>query len=246
MPRAAREKSTSGYYHILLRGISRQNIFEDDEDNLRFIETVFRYKQELGFELHAYCLMGNHVHMLIKDVNNQLNLIMKKIAGSYAYYFNRKYDRVGHLFQDRFKSEAVEDDTYYLTVLRYIYQNPEKAGIASTDEYEWSSYREYTNKMTKLDTSFALELLDGQENFEEYINCINDDCCLEVKESNNMTDKQAKKILEQEFGLTSFLQITNMPVPKRNKLLHELKSKGLSVRQLARMTGLNRGVVQKA
>ena len=87
MPREARTKSASGYYHILLRGISKQNIFEDDEDNIRFIDTMFRYKQELDFELHAYCLMGNHVHMLIKDVNNQLNLIMKKIAGSYAYYF---------------------------------------------------------------------------------------------------------------------------------------------------------------
>lgn len=245
MPRAARTKSASGYYHILLRGISRQNIFEDDEDNIRFIETVFRYKKDLCFELHAYCLMGNHVHMLIRDVNNQLNLIMKKIAGSYAYYFNRKYDRVGHLFQDRFKSEAVEDDTYYLTVLRYIYQNPEKAGISTTDAYKWSSYKEYANKMTKIDTSFALELLDGQENLEEYIKCTNDDCCLEIKENNSMTDKRAKELLEREFGLTSFLQISNMPVPERNKLLRELKSMGLSVRQLARLTGLNRGTVQK-
>ena len=246
MPREARTKSASGYYHILLRGIGKQNIFEDDGDNIRFIETVFRYKQELDFELHAYCLMGNHVHMLIKDVNNQLNLIMKKIAGSYAYYFNRKYDRVGHLFQDRFKSEAVEDDEYYLTVLRYIYQNPEKAGVSSVAEYEWSSYKEYTNKMTNLDTAFALELLNGQESLEKYINCKNDDCCLEVRKTNNITDKRAKEILEIEFGLSSFLQIRNMPVQERNRLLHELKTKGLSIRQLARMTGLNRGVVQKA
>ncbi len=99
MPRLARQKSETGFYHILLRGVGRQNIFEDDEDKQRFLETLERYKKELNFELHAYCLMGNHVHLLIKDVANQLDQIMKKIAGSYAYYFNRKYERVGHLEQ---------------------------------------------------------------------------------------------------------------------------------------------------
>jgi len=90
MPRTARQKSATGFYHILLRGVGRQNIFVDDEDKQRFIETIARYKKELNFELHAYCLMNNHVHLLIKDATNQLEQIMKKIAGSYAYYFNVK------------------------------------------------------------------------------------------------------------------------------------------------------------
>ena len=77
MPRLARQKSETGFYHILLRGVGRQNIFVDDEDKQRFLETLERYKKELNFELHAYCLMGNHVHLLIKDVSNQLDQIMK-------------------------------------------------------------------------------------------------------------------------------------------------------------------------
>ena len=109
MPRSARKLSKSGIYHIIIRGIGQQNIFEDDGDRIRFIETLKRYKTELGFEMNAYCLMRNHVHILLKDGREQIDLIMKKIVGSYAVYFNWKYDSVGHLFQDRFKSEPVED-----------------------------------------------------------------------------------------------------------------------------------------
>ena len=113
--------------------------------------------------------MGNHVHLLLKDAVQQLDLIMKKIACSYAWYFNWKYERVGHLFQDRFKSEPVEDDRYYLTVLRYIHQNPHKAGIAATDDYKWSSYSEYTGKTEIADTEFALKLLGGSEIFISFM-----------------------------------------------------------------------------
>ena len=246
MPRIPRIYSNSKVYHIILKGIDDQDIFYDDRDREFFLKQISITKIEFNYMLYSYCLMSNHVHMVIRCQDIFLSKSIQSLLIRYVYYFNKKYKRKGPLVQDRFKSKQVECLQYLIDGCRYVHRNPENAGIELTQNYKWSSYREYTNKMTKLDTSFALELLDGQENFEEYINCINDDCCLEVKESNSMTDKQAKKILEQEFGLTSFLQITNMPVPERNKLLYELKSKGLSVRQLARMTGLNRGVVQKA
>ena len=94
MPRTARKMSETGYYHVILRGIGKQIIFEDDEDNERFLSTVRRYRRELNFELIAWCLMENHAHMLIHDAHQRLDLIMKKIAGSYAIYYNRKYDRL--------------------------------------------------------------------------------------------------------------------------------------------------------
>lgn len=246
MPRGAREKSESGYYHVILRGIGRQSIFEDNEDNIRFIETIHRYKNELQVEIHAYCLMGNHVHILLRDTKEQLNLLMKKIAGSYAYYFNRKYDRVGHVFQDRFKSEAVEDDEYYLTVLRYIHQNPKKADISTIEAYEWSSYKEYGKNSQLIETAYALDLLGGTEKLIEFLNNINDDECLEINENRSITDKKAKEILLKEYGLISFMEIQNKPIKERNLLLHNLKDRGLSIRQLARLTGLNRGIIQKA
>ena len=84
MPRAARKKSNSGIYHIMLRGINRQQIFEDDEDNQRFIETLSKYKEECGYSIYAYCLMGNHLHILLKENQQDLTLIFKKIAGGFC------------------------------------------------------------------------------------------------------------------------------------------------------------------
>lgn len=245
MPRAARTKSENGYYHILLRGISRQNIFEDDEDCYRFLKTLKRYKLELGFEIHSYCLMGNHVHLLFKDTKDQLDLIMKKIAGSYAYYFNQKYDRVGHLFQDRFKSETIDDDNYFLTVVRYIHQNPLKAKIAQVNKYKWSSYSEFIGNAIIIEKNFVLELLGGIEKFIAFINIeVDENKCLEINDY-NMTDKRAKELLIKEYNMQSFFDIPKLTLEERNMIIHSLKDNGLSIRQIARLTGLNRGVIQR-
>ena len=134
MPRQARKKSGSGIYHIMLRGINRQQIFEDAEDRERFLETIENYKELCGYTIYAYCLMGNHVHILMREGKEDLTQVFKRIAGSYVYWYNWKYHRSGHLFQDRYKSEPVEDDSYFLTVLRYIHQNPVKAKICKTAE----------------------------------------------------------------------------------------------------------------
>ena len=120
MPRQARRKSKSGIYHVMLRGINKQVIFEDEEDSLKFLETLKNYKAISGYKIFAYCLMSNHIHLLLKVEKENLDLIIKRIAGSYVYWYNWKYHRSGHLFQDRFKSEPVEDDMYFLTVIRYM------------------------------------------------------------------------------------------------------------------------------
>src|SRR5665811_2065044 len=110
MPREARELSKSGIYHILMRGINRQNIFEDEEDCEKFTQTLYRYKEISKYEIYAYCLMGNHMNLLIKNGQESLEQVMRRICGSYVYWYNKKYDRIGNLFQDRFKSKPVEDD----------------------------------------------------------------------------------------------------------------------------------------
>jgi len=134
--RGAREKSGSGIYHIMLRGINQQDIFEDDEDRQRFIKTLGRVKKETDIEIFAYCLMNNHIHLLIKEKNDEVSKIIKKIGTSYVYYFNWKNERSGHLFQDRYKSEVVESDEYLYTVIRYIHHNPVKAGLSGLADYK--------------------------------------------------------------------------------------------------------------
>ncbi|MFA9560652.1 transposase [Evansella sp. AB-rgal1] len=159
MPRIARKKSSNGVYHIMLRGINRQTIFEDDEDKAKFLETLAKYKIKSCFELYSYCLMDNHVHLLLKEIEEPLATIIKRISSSYVYWYNRKYRRCGHLFQDRYKSENVESDSYFITALRYIHQNPLKAGLVkSIWDSESTSIREYLHKghLIDIDRGFYL------------------------------------------------------------------------------------------
>ena len=149
----------------MLRGINRQVIFEDDGDRRYFVSVLGECKEVSGFKLHAFCLMPNHVHLLIEPAEESLEIIFKRLGSRYAVWYNRKYQRVGHLFQDRFRSENVETDTYYKTVLRYILQNPMKAGIETRPgSYRWSSYLAYERKKGSLtDTSYAEELFGSHE-----------------------------------------------------------------------------------
>jgi REP element-mobilizing transposase RayT len=99
MPRTSRQKSKSGIYHIMMRGINRQSILGDEEDCIKFIETIRKYEEVCGYEVYAYCLMGNHVHMLLKEGRELLEKVMRKVCGSYVFWYNHKYSRIGYLFQ---------------------------------------------------------------------------------------------------------------------------------------------------
>ena len=128
MARQARQQSQSGIYHLILRGINKQVIFEDHEDRGKFLWCLRYYKESGQYQVYGYCLMSNHIHLLIKEGQEPIATTMKRIGVSYVSWFNRKYERCGHLFQDRFRSRPVESDEYFLTVLRYIHQNPVQSG----------------------------------------------------------------------------------------------------------------------
>ena len=120
MPRQARKKSSSGIYHIMLRGINQQQIFEDSEDYNKFLQVLKDSKAISEFKIFAYCLMGNHIHLLIQEQKEPIEQIMKRIATRFVYWYNIKYQRVGHLFQDRFKSE-LENDLNTANALTVLY-----------------------------------------------------------------------------------------------------------------------------
>lgn len=156
MPRVQRLKGAFSTYHIIQRGNERKNIFYSDHDKLRFLETLVKTKEKYNFLIYCYCLMDNHVHLLINDNGNDISTVMKSINVSYVSYFNRVYRRFGHLFQDRFRSELVTEDPYLLEVSRYIHNNPVKAKIIEKPEdYQWSSYNVYAGITTD-----ACQLLD--------------------------------------------------------------------------------------
>jgi len=248
MPRNARVKSESGIYHIMLRGINQQLIFEDEEDNRKFLEILNDCKAVSGYKLFAYCLMGNHIHLLIKVEKEELEQIFKRIGGRYVYWYNGKYSRVGHLFQDRYKSEPVETDDYFLTVLRYIHQNPVNANISKkVDGYLWSSYNEYINpKVGQLtDIGFVLEMI-GKTEFVRFNNQVNEDKCLELEEKKfRLTDEQAKKEMAKISKCDNSSEFQELDIKKRDKFIKAFKENDMSVRQISRLTGVNFGIIRK-
>ena len=247
MPRRARKRAESGIYHTMLRGIDRQLIFEDSEDRLRFVDIMQECREECGFKPYAYCLMGNHIHILLKTETDNLETIFKKICGRYVYYYNVKYRRVGHLFQDRFKSEPVEDNTYLLTVLRYIHQNPVKAKLCSKiEDYPYSSYAEYLHESSLVDCEFVLSMLSRKE-YVQFNNQPSTDKCLEIMETTRyaVTDTQAKAIIEKYTHCRTISEFQALDEKKKERYIKKIYEKGVSVRQASRLTGVSKGKVEK-
>jgi putative transposase len=252
LPRKARQKSESGIYHIIMRGINRQTIFNEDEDYHRFLQTLKYYKEQSEYQIFAYCIMNNHIHLLLKPGLEPLEQIMRRICGKFVYWYNQKYERVGYLFQDRFKSEPVEDDSYFLTALRYIHQNPLKAGLVDDiEQYPWSSYRAYINRDKLVDFDFALKIFNNNrakalEAFIAFNKQKTDEQCMDVEENKRFTDQEALTLITIVCKTSNLSELQKLDKITRDKYLGELKQEGLSVRQIARLTGINRGVVLKA
>ena len=252
MPRQARKKSRTGIYHIMIRGINRQTIFETDEDYIKFIDTIQKSKEKSGFELYGYCLMGNHIHLLLREVKEPLSLSIQRMCSSFVYWYNWKYDRFGHLFQERYKSEVVENEAYLMTVLRYIHQNPIKAGITnSLTGYKWSSYREYVGKQNVIDNKIILELFAkekqlAQKEFEKFMNKVNEDICLDYEEKHRIADEEIIKQIEEKYGVKKgFFHLLERQ--ERDKILKYLKTiNGVTIRQLVRVIGVTKFMVEKA
>lgn len=251
MPREARRKSRSGIYHIMLRGINRQTIFEDDEDKRRFSEKLQKYKSISKYSIYSYCLMDNHVHLLLKEKKESLSESIKRISSSYVYWYNMKYERSGHLFQERFKGENVENAAYFLTVLRYIHQNPVKAGLAkNVFATRWTSINEYIQQVNMIDIDFGLDLFSPDRNkairlYIEYMQQPNDDQCLEDTVKVRKSDNEVREFLFQ-LGIPNKSTLQQMDKENRNVILAKLKAmKGVSLRQLSRITGISKSVIQR-
>jgi putative transposase len=146
MPRIARIAPRDNIFHILTRGNNRQDVFRDEIDCEKYLEILDRYKEKYQFKLYHYVLMRNHVHLVIEpqEEGGSLAEIMKGINLSYAQHYKRKYDHVGHFWQDRFKSILISRDQYLLGCGSYVELNPVRAGLVQDPgDYRWSSYGAY-------------------------------------------------------------------------------------------------------
>ncbi|HHW00216.1 MAG TPA: transposase [Clostridiaceae bacterium] len=248
MPRRARLLSSTGIYHIMLRGINQQQFLEDREDNEKFIEIVKECKKKCGYKIYAYCLMGNHLHLIIKVENEPLEKIFKRICGRFVYWYNAKYQRVGHLFQDRFKSEPIEEQGYFFRALRYIHQNPVKAGLVKeAGEYPYSSYNCYIEAKDNqfVDVDFVLNMM-CKEQLVKYHSETDEDKYLDITERPfRLTDERAKEVIRKVSKCKNASEFQLLEIKERNSYIRKLRKEGLSIRQISRLTGISKGIVER-
>lgn len=255
MPRTPRKISSTKVYHVILRGNDKQDLFLEEEDYKKFMKEIKNTKEKYGYEIYTYCLMTNHVHLIIYDKNDVLSKIMQSLEVTYSAYFSKKYEKTGHLFQNRFLSKAVETKEYLMQVCRYIHQNPVKAGISKVDNYKWSSYQEYVNNKEKLvNTKLVLSLFSRDretaiEYFKKFHNDsdekINDEFEYEIK--TKFTDEEVKNKIEKILKINDLKEINNLSIKKRDEKIRKLKElKGISYVQMSRVLGIKKGIVERA
>jgi len=255
MPRLPRKYSETSVYHIMVRGNAKQDIFIDNQDKRKIIRVIFQKRAIDLFNIYAFCIMNNHAHIVAKELKESISKFMKRITTSYAFYFNAKYNRVGHVFQDRFKSEVIKNDSHLLSVIRYVHNNPEKAGIAKKEEYPWSSYNEYislNNKLpevTEILKMFSQDKKQSIEIFQNFSDEIEKREFLDIKLEKQINKENLSEYLEKYLKNNHISKINlndKRYYKQRNDLIKNIiVNSNLSKRAIAEAIGVNRETVRR-
>lgn len=262
MARQLRTYSSTGIYHVMLRGINRQIIFEQPVDYQKFINLLcllISPIDELGKPLlprcrfYAYCLMPNHVHLIMKEESESLSAAVKRIAAAYALYYNKKYEHYGHLFQDRFKSEPVNDAAYFVTLLRYVHQNPVAGGLCQhVEDYKWSSWGEYTGSINVNSRICSISAVLRWKPLEELQELVNDPLPKTVqvidfdRKKGVLSDNDVEEYLTDVYGLRHPCDLQLYTKERRNDILRAAREYGASIKQLARLTGIGEKIIRNS
>lgn len=177
MARRRRYHVPGAFYHVMLRGNDGQSIFFSDEERCRMCLLIQEGVERFGHRIHAFCLMGNHIHLLVQVGDIPLSTIIHNLAFRYSQFINRRHEKIGHLFQGRFKAILLQENTYFLRLIRYIHMNPVRAHIVKKPVvYPWSGHRAYLGheEFVWLTTHYALakfedHLGEARKKYEDYV-----------------------------------------------------------------------------
>ncbi len=249
MTRRARQASESGWYHVTMRGAGRRALFEDDDDRVRFLrdlDDAARHSNE-AVEIPAWCLMDNHVHLVVKAEDlSSLQRSTHRLCSGYASRFNRKNGHVGPVFQERFASFPIESDAYLMEAIRYVHLNCRDKGFEDPARYRWSSYRLFIDGPRTLAMDGIVDLFGGPDGFKRFHA---EDVHLGMVEApthrRRLDDERARRIARIECGSGFAEVIPLMEHSERDRAIARLYALGLSTRQLERMTGIGRSVIRR-
>ena len=230
----------------MARGVNKQPLFGGENDYTKFTGVLLDCEEIADFELFAYCLMEDHFHLVLRPSEREpLETIFRRIGGRYVVWFNRKYGRVGHLFQDRFKSEPVEDDECFLSAVRYVIQNPVAAGVcASPFDYRHSNAREYLGQVAgPTDTEMLVDML-GDAQMEPFLTERPSQAHIDIESAYRPTDADMRQVMPEARGCASAADFQRLPRERRDGVLAEVRRRGGSIGQVSRLTGVGVGVVR--
>jgi len=219
--RAWREEYCGGIYHVIARGNNKEYIFNENIDKGYFMKLLKENMEGMSYRIYGFVLMGNHYHIILQVFGKKLQEIMHQINNKYSKYFNYKYKRVGHVFQGRYKAIIVQDERYLISLIRYLHQNPVKAGICrSVGEYKWSSdvfYRTNNNSFVSIETVLDMLSKDRKEAINQY---------KEHMRQEEQTDYDNVKVVGEEAY--QILCSTKKKVEQRKRLDEILIGMGIS------------------
>lgn len=250
MPRTARKISSTGIYHVIMRGINQEYIFQKNGYKHKMLCIIKEKINDIPVEIYGYCIMDNHIHIILKSDASSFSMFMSKVNNSYARYYNCVNERNGYVFQNRFKSYPIENERYFLSCLRYIHNNPVKAGIVkNVHYYKWSSYCGYLNENDPLLDDKAYTLVKNNfTNKDSYakFHLKNDyDLYPDIEEDVNVIkDIISEHILEvtlDTYNLSSYLELCT-DKPAMEYLKTELKEHAkLNAAQIKEFTQKHEG-----
>ena len=225
----------TSFFHVITQGIDKKFIFEKSEDIKYYIKIMYKIKEEHNINIIAYCIMNNHTHMLLEtQLIEQLSKYMQRINTRYGKYYNKKYSRVGYVFRDRYKAEGIYSEEHLYNCIKYIYNNPVKAGICNkAEEYPYSNY-----KMMSIKFKEQYNLMDkSDKNNEKYV-------FIDVDEKNEMIcDKIIETYLkENEIDIKS---IKNNKERLKELIVFLKDENKISLRKIAEGIEISRETVRK-
>lgn len=245
-------RTVTGFYRVSARGIGKQLIFETDDDRWEFLELMRDCCRDAGVTVLAWCLMSNHVHLVLADYEDAMSAAMQRLLLTYARRFNKRTGRSGCLFRDRFERRSLDTDWQVMEAIRSVHADPQEAGIALIERYPWSSFAEYLraydNDMTRgfSDPSCVLELFGSAEAFIAYSLSTPDGCepaLCDMKETEWERHAFAEKLAK---GLGVPLHgVKAAPSAQRNVVILGLHDAGFTVRQIERYTGIGKSTVSR-
>ena len=241
MPR--RVLSETGYYHITCRSAGKVALFEDNKDRRHYLRLLKDARDETDVSILSWVLMTDHVHLVIdtKDHPERISAFMQSINERYTRYFNAKTGRTGTLFQGRYWSKPIENESQLIATVYYVHMNPEKAGISPMRTYHWSSYQEYLGKHWVVDTETILSIFGSFEAFDTYEGSPKD---VVSRTSGNRDTVLLERAIDLA-GVSSSDELRALPTPRRNEVIRQLASEGASTRRISRVLGIGPSTVSR-